>query len=111
MQLISNSMSETESKNMSIIGFIGVGKLGVPCAEEIVKKGHTVKGYDTNKISSNLITQQDTIKETVAGADIVFVAVPTPHHKDYDGRQPTSHLEPKNFNYEIITIQLKKNGN
>jgi len=31
---------------MSTIGFIGVGKLGEPCATEIIKKGHKVK-YDS----------------------------------------------------------------
>jgi len=93
---------------MSTIGFIGVGKLGVPCAEEIVKKGHVVNGYDTDKISSTLINQQQTIKDTVLGADIVFVAVPTPHHPDYDGKQPTSHLEPKDFDYSIVIDVLKE---
>jgi UDPglucose 6-dehydrogenase len=28
------------------IGFIGIGKLGLPCAEAIAKKGHDVIGYD-----------------------------------------------------------------
>ena len=93
---------------MSTIGFIGVGKLGVPCAEEIVKKGHVVNGYDTDKISSTLINQQQTIKDTVLGADIVFVAVPTPHHPDYDGKRPTSHLEPKDFDYSIVIDVLKE---
>jgi len=93
---------------MSVIGYIGVGKLGVPCAEEIIKKGHTVNGYDVTTISSDLINQKDTIEETVKGADIVFVAVPTPHHPDYDGRRPTSHLEPKDFNYSIVIDVLKE---
>ena len=93
---------------MSVIGYIGVGKLGVPCAEEIIKKGHTVNGYDVATISSDLINQKDTIEETVKGADIVFVAVPTPHHPDYDGRRPTSHLEPKDFNYSIVIDVLKE---
>lgn len=30
------------------IGFIGLGKLGLPCALAIEKKGHTVCGYDVN---------------------------------------------------------------
>jgi UDPglucose 6-dehydrogenase len=34
--------------------------------------------------------------------EIIFVAVPTPHHPDYDGRYPTSHLEPKDFDYSIV---------
>ena len=90
------------------ISFIGVGKLGAPCAEEIVKKGHTVQGYDTVPIDSKLIEQKTTIEQTVAGADIVFVAVPTPHHKDYDGSRPTSHLEPKDFDYSIVIDVLKE---
>ena len=28
------------------IGFIGLGKLGMPCAEAMVKKGFDVTGYD-----------------------------------------------------------------
>ena len=28
------------------IGFIGTGKLGMPCAEAIAEKGHDVRGYD-----------------------------------------------------------------
>tara|TARA_B110000305_G_C19452011_1_gene648505 strand:- start:610 stop:1794 length:1185 start_codon:yes stop_codon:yes gene_type:complete len=90
------------------IGFIGVGKLGIPCAEEIVKKGHTVQGYDIAKVHSKLIDQKPTIKDAVTGADIVFVAVPTPHHKDYDGRRPTSHLPPKDFNYDIVNDILEE---
>jgi UDPglucose 6-dehydrogenase len=43
-----------------------------------------------------------TIKDTVEGRDIVFVAVPTPHDPDYDGRAPTAHLNPKDFNYDIV---------
>ena len=90
------------------IGFLGVGKLGIPCAEEIVKKGHTVFGYDTAKITSELIIQKPTIKDAVTGADIVFVAVPTPHHEDYDGKRPTSHLPPKDFNYDIVNDVLEE---
>lgn len=28
------------------IGFIGLGKLGLPCATEIAAKNHNVYGYD-----------------------------------------------------------------
>lgn len=90
------------------IGYIGVGKLGVPCAEEIIKKGHTVNGYDVNPIKSNLINQKNTIKETVQDTDIVFVAVPTPHDPAYDGKAPTSHLEPKDFDYSIVNTVLEE---
>ena len=84
------------------IGYIGVGKLGLPCAEEIVKKGHTVKGYDLAPADSDLVKFQASIKECVEDTDIVFVAVPTPHDPAYDGRDPSCDLEPKDFDYSIV---------
>ena len=35
------------------ISFIGLGKLGLPCAEVFAEKGHSVKGYDIQDISSS----------------------------------------------------------
>jgi UDPglucose 6-dehydrogenase len=91
------------------IGFIGLGKLGFPCAEAIAKKGHTVVGYDVRTVDlTMLIDIKPTIKETVAGKDIVFIAVPTPHDPAYDGRVPTSHLTPKDFDYSIVRACLSE---
>lgn len=84
------------------IGFIGLGKLGLPCAEEMAKGGHQVNGYDIAERPSKHVVQKETIKETVEGRDIVFVAVPTPHDPLYDGNAPTAHLEPKDFDYETV---------
>lgn len=84
------------------IGFIGVGKLGMPCAEAIAQKGHIVEGYDVASTSSQYITITDSIEKVVSNKDIVFIAVPTPHDKAYDGREPTAHLSPKDFNYDIV---------
>jgi len=84
------------------ITWLGVGKLGMPCAEAIASKGHTVSGYDATYKKSQLVTMFTSIKGAVANADIVFVAVPTPHDPDYDGRDPTAHLEPKDFDYSIV---------
>ena len=89
------------------IGFIGLGKLGLPCAEVIAKK-HNVTGYDIVKANTDRVIQKDTIAETVADRDIVFVAVPTPHDADYDGKAPTAHLEPKDFDYSIVIDVLKE---
>ena len=33
------------------IGFIGLGKLGMPCAEAIAQKGFDVAGYDLHQNS------------------------------------------------------------
>jgi len=84
------------------VGFIGIGKLGLPCAEAIAQKGHEVEGYDVAKVTSDDITVVDTVKDVVANKEIVFVAVPTPHDPAYDGRSPTAHLSPKDFSYDIV---------
>ena len=89
------------------IGFIGLGKLGLPCAEAIANKGFDVTGYDVEEKIHSKITIKKTIKDLVTGRDIVFVAVPTPHEDGYDGRQPTSHLPPKDFNYETVKGVLR----
>ena len=90
------------------IGFIGLGKLGIPCAEAIADKGFHVAGYDIVRKSSDKIEIRDSIKELVEDRDIVFVATPTPHEEGYDGREPTSHLPVKDFNYEAVTKVLSK---
>ena len=90
------------------IGFIGLGKLGYPCAEAMVDKGFEVTGYDSEYKSSFKINIVKDIVECVKDKDFVFVAVPTPHDKDYDGSKPTSHLEPKDFDYEIVKNILKR---
>jgi UDPglucose 6-dehydrogenase len=93
---------------MSKIGFIGVGKLGMPCAEAVAQKGHDVKGYDVSPRTSDDITVVTTIQELVKDRDIVFVAVPTPHDPMYDGNAPTAHLAPKDFNYDIVIDVIKE---
>lgn len=90
------------------IAWLGVGKLGRPCAEEMAKKGHSVNGYDLQRIKSPYILQFPTIESAVKNADIVFVAVPTPHHEAYDGRNPTAHLEPKDFDYSIVCSVIEE---
>lgn len=82
------------------VGFIGIGKLGEPCAYQM-SKHHDVIGYDVSDIDSRF-PQADSIKECIKERDIIFIAVPTPHDPLYDGKEPTSHLEPKDFDYSIV---------
>ena len=89
------------------IGFIGLGKLGMPCAEAVAKKGFDVAGYDIVHKTSNHIDIKDSIKSVVEDRDIVFVATPTPHEDGYDGRTPTSHLPVKDFNYDAVKKVLE----
>jgi len=90
------------------IGFIGLGKLGMPCAEAIRKKGFHVAGYDIEDKRSDLVEIRDSIEDLCRDRDIVFVATPTPHEDGYDGREPTSHKEPKDFNYDSVKKVLAK---
>ena len=84
------------------LSFIGLGKLGLPCAEVFAENGYSVKGYDIQNISSKLIKIESTIQKAVSNVDIVFISVPTPHDPEYDGRKPISHLPPKDFDYSIV---------
>ena len=89
------------------IGFIGLGKLGMPCAEEMTRQ-HEVIGYDVeHRVSSHVKITQD-IKQVFEGTEIIFVAVPTPHHPDYDGSKPTTQLPVKDFDYSLVIDVLKQ---
>jgi UDPglucose 6-dehydrogenase len=90
------------------IGFIGLGKLGMPCAEAIRKKGFHVAGYDIEDKRSDLVEIKESIEDLCRDRDIVFVAIPTPHEDGYDGRAPTSHLPVKDFNYDAVKQVLSK---
>ena len=92
---------------MASIGFIGVGKLGQACAE-MVAEVHDVVGYDVNPVEPENFTMVDNMEDAVKGQDIVFIAVPTPHDPQYDGKAPTSHLPNKDFDYSIVKDILEK---
>lgn len=89
------------------VGFIGVGKLGKDAAEVMAEK-HEVLGYDTVNVSPNNFSMVDSIEEVCKERELIFIAVPTPHHPDYDGRYPTSHLPNKDFNYDIVNEVLEE---
>lgn len=89
------------------VGFIGVGKLGEPCAEEMAKAGHDVIGYDVLPRTPSF-PMAATMKEAVEGRELIFIAVPTPHDRRYGGEYPTAHLPPKNFDYALVVDILKE---
>ena len=82
------------------VGFVGVGKLGKDAAE-VMAEYYDVIGYDKAGVYTT-ITMADTLEQACRDRDIIFVALPTPHHEDYDGRYPTSHLPPRDFDYTIV---------
>ena len=85
-----------------LIGFIGLGKLGMPCAEAVVDKGYHVNGYDILSKQSTKVDIKNSIQEVIEESDIIFVATPTPHEEGYNGQEPTSHLPPMDFNYDSV---------
>ena len=87
------------------IGFIGVGKLGKEAAEVMAEK-HSVIGYDVKQVEPENFEMVSTIEEVCKDRELIFIAVPTPHHPDYDGRYPTSHLPNKDFDYSIVNNVL-----
>lgn len=81
------------------IGFIGVGKLGGPCSE-VMGEMHNMATYDPG--APKTPWSVNSIKAAVTDKDLVFVAVPTPHEPEYDGRYVCSDLEPKDFDYSLL---------
>ena len=90
------------------IAFIGLGKLGMPCAEAIAKKGIDVTGFDSAEKTSKIVKIKNSIEEAVKDRDIIFIAVPTPHDEGYDGRLPSSNKPVKDFNYQAVKDTLVK---
>ena len=105
------------------IGFVGMGKLGLPVALAVESKGHNVMGYDINpermqkkawpfqevtpdgKPLDTLLQKSNiqfgTLEEVVSFADIIFIAVQTPHEAEYEGitRLPKTR---KDFDYTYL---------
>ena len=88
------------------VGFIGLGKLGLPCAEAMAEH-YPVTGYDIYSRTSGTVKIVNELKDAVIDKDIVFVAVQTPHDPAYDGSQPITHLPNKDFNYNIVKAVLQ----
>jgi UDPglucose 6-dehydrogenase len=85
---------------MKNIGFIGLGKLGLDCAEVMATK-HTVRGYDIYPRTSDTV-KVCSIEECVNESEWIFIAVQTPHAEGYDGSVPSSHMEPRDFGHDAV---------
>ena len=90
---------------MKKIGFIGIGKLGLDCAEVMAEK-HEVRGYDIYPRTSDSVKVCD-INELVNESEWIFIAVPTPHAEGYDGSVPSSHMEPRDFGHAAVIDAIK----
>ena len=91
---------------MKKIGFVGLGKLGLDCAEVFAEQ-HEVRGYDIYPRTSNSVRVCD-ISEVVNESEWIFIAVPTPHAEGYDGSVPSSHMTPKDFGHDAVIDAINK---
>jgi 3-hydroxyisobutyrate dehydrogenase len=67
---------------MARIGFIGLGNMGLPMAQNLLKAGHQVEGFDVNGASVDKLSQTGgagvaSIKLAAARADLVITMLPS----------------------------------
>jgi UDPglucose 6-dehydrogenase len=109
------------------IGFVGLGKLGLPVALAVESKGHDVVGYDISDNVKNIIEAKkipykeiwaqdyldksnikfETMKNVVEHSEIIFVPIQTPHDPLYEGitRIPDKRVD---FDYSYLISGMKK---
>ena len=109
------------------IGFLGLGKLGLPVALAVESKGHKIFGTDINditlrnirfktmsyvekgaeKLLSKSKIEIKSIDKIVKESDIIFVPIQTPHEEKYEGttRIPDERAD---FNYEYLINGIKE---
>jgi UDPglucose 6-dehydrogenase len=90
---------------MNRIGFFGLGKLGMDCAE-VFAQHYPTSGYDIYPRKSDLVKVYEHPQDVVNNSDWIFIAVPTPHAEGYDGSVPSSHMEPKDFGHDAVKVAL-----
>ena len=105
------------------IGFIGLGKLGLPCAAAMSVKANTkIFGYDQNQnvkeyiktktvpyvekdvesfLSQANIDFLDSIDSVIEKSDTIFIAVQTPHDPKFEGVTPIPE-ERSDFDYSYL---------
>ena len=108
------------------VGFLGLGKLGLPVALAVESKGHDVVGHDISNSVKNILEAkkipykeegaQDllskskikfiNIPELVKHSEIIFVPIQTPHDSLYEGvtRIPKKRVD---FDYSYLKKGMK----
>ena len=66
---------------MAKIGFIGLGNMGLPMAQNLIKAGYAVTGVDINKSQVDQLvasggTAASSVKDAIVGAEIVISMLP-----------------------------------
>ncbi len=70
---------------MAKIGFIGLGNMGLPMAQNLLKAGHAVQGFDMSKAQVDALTASggqatDSVKAAASGVEIVITMLPAGAH-------------------------------
>src|SRR4051794_25823911 len=70
---------------MATIGFIGLGNMGLPMAQNLIKAGHKVQGFDVSKSQADALAASGgvaapTVKAAATGAEIVITMLPAGQH-------------------------------
>lgn len=108
------------------IGFLGLGKLGLPVSLAVEDKGHKVFGYDisketlediknkkiryreewVDKFLPNTKLEINNIDQLVKNSEIIFVPIQTPHDPKYEGvtRIPKKRID---FDYSYLKSGIK----
>ena len=108
------------------IGFLGLGKLGLPVSLAVEDKGHNIFGYDIStqtlediknkhirykeewveKFLPNTKLEINNIDDLVKNSEIIFVPIQTPHDPKYEGitRIPSKRID---FDYSYLKSGIK----
>jgi UDPglucose 6-dehydrogenase len=112
------------------VGFVGLGKLGMPVALVMSLNGHDVMGYDVDpaRMQKDVFPHREqgpngepsiepllrssslrfgSLADVVAHAEIIFVAVQTPHEPRYEGvtRLPDERVD---FDYTFLKEAVER---
>lgn len=101
---------------MANVGWIGLGKLGGPCAAALATYGgHKVTGYDVRGTDVGTydfagldpVELAASVDDVLAATDrVVYVAVQTPHSPAYGGETPTP-AQPREFEYGYLVNAVR----
>lgn len=111
------------------IGWVGLGKLGLPCALVMRKAGFEVCGTDIDRRVSDYIEKgeipyqeggvadtfaagysiewKENVESVVSNSDVIFVAVQTPHAPQFEGSTPTPDQR-SDFEYGYLITAVRE---